>query len=287
MSVEGVEWGGTLPAEEDAAICEGSGDDALESAGDSAEGRGWGKGWPHCQTKRLSTVVVTKKLRLGVRHEIAPLVGWLCEETIRRGYHLHSGQCWGFACRAIRGSSSPSNHSWGLAVDLNSLANPMGATLVTDMPGWMRELWTDHGFRWGGSYHGRKDAMHFEFMGSPAQAQHHISRLGGHATVPAQSVVKPAGKPATPRPVPPFPLPAGHFFGMTGPEERRHDGSRAEDRPHVERIQRCLQRRSFELGPHGVDGRFGPKAQAAVETFQRRHDLEVDGLVGPTTWAGL
>ncbi len=151
-------------------ICDGAGD-TLESNEKPASARGWGSGWPDCQEQLLRVVDVGGGVRLRVRREIAPLVERLCEETIRRGYPLRAGQCWGFACRSIRGSRTPSNHSWGLAVDLNSLKNPMGSRLVTDMPDWMPALWKGHGFRWGGDYRGRKDAMHFEYMGTREQAE--------------------------------------------------------------------------------------------------------------------
>jgi peptidoglycan hydrolase-like protein with peptidoglycan-binding domain len=36
-----------------------------------------------------------------------------------------------------------------------------------------------------------------------------------------------------------------------------------------------------------VDGDFGPKTEAAVKAFQRKHSLVVDGKVGPKTWAAL
>jgi hypothetical protein len=37
----------------------------------------------------------------------------------------------------------------------------------------------------------------------------------------------------------------------------------------------------------GADGRFGRGTRAAVEAFQRRRGLDVDGVVGPKTWTAL
>lgn len=95
---------------------------------------------------------------------------------MRRGYRLVPGWCWGYACRKIAGSSSWSNHAWGLAVDLNAPKNPMTSRLVTDMPSWMPALWKSYGFRWGGDYSGKKDAMHYEFMGSVTDAKAQTER---------------------------------------------------------------------------------------------------------------
>ena len=136
----------------------------------SAEDRGWGPGWPDCQYTRWVTITLSNGQRLVVHGAISILVKGLCERTMQLGYNLVPGWCWGAACRSIRGSTRPSNHSWALAVDLNAPTNPMGSTLKTDMPDWMPELWAKYGFRWGGTYQSRPDAMHYEFMGTPQDA---------------------------------------------------------------------------------------------------------------------
>jgi len=142
-----------------------------------AQARGWGPGWPHANTARIKTLVRRDGLRLPVRQEILPLVAWLMDETERLGYDIRPDWTWGFANRPIRGSNTPSNHSWGLAVDINAPRNPMGSRLITDMPAWMPKLWADYGFRWGGTYRSRPDAMHYEFMGTPADAARYIAQI--------------------------------------------------------------------------------------------------------------
>lgn len=147
-----------------------------------ANERGWGPGWPNCQTSKwVSLVVAGVPFPGGVREEVRELYGLLIGECVRRGYKLMDPGCWGAACRDIKrpdGSTTgtPSNHSWGLAVDINAPKNPnTTGPLVTDMPKWMPELFNEYGFRWGGDY--RKlggstvDAMHYEFCGTPTDAR--------------------------------------------------------------------------------------------------------------------
>jgi D-alanyl-D-alanine carboxypeptidase len=95
----------------------------------------------------------------------------LVRETKARGYLFGTPDdpsygCWGYSCRCISGSNTASNHSWGLALDINAPSNPYTSPLVTDMPSWMPDLWNLYGWRWGGDYSGDQDAMHYEFMES-------------------------------------------------------------------------------------------------------------------------
>lgn len=136
-----------------------------------AQDRGWGPGWPNCQTDKFVKVRLSNGVAVVARREIAELVKLIYEEGIRRGYAPRDGQTWGASCRAIKGTSTPSNHSWALAFDTNSLANPQRRPLTTDMPKWWVDLWKRYGFRWGGDYvRATPDSMHTEFMGTPADA---------------------------------------------------------------------------------------------------------------------
>ncbi len=91
-----------------------------------------------------------------------------------------------FCYRKVSGSDKLSNHSLGLAIDINPLYNPYvkerkdgslfiqpetGAPFVDrnqDNPYFIKDgdlcltLFREHGFTWGGDYHSLKDYQHFE-----------------------------------------------------------------------------------------------------------------------------
>ncbi|WP_433291107.1 M15 family metallopeptidase [Actinoplanes sp. CA-030573] len=159
----------------------------------SAKGKGWGDGWPANRSKDMARVKADRSgTRVNVHRRVAPLVDILLDETERRGYRLDPHTCGGYANRATRKSRKPSNHSWGLAVDLNWHRNPENwhGVLHTDLPSWVVPLWNRYGFAWGGNYKGKhKDPMHFEFMGAPADADDMLARarreILGHKPAPA------------------------------------------------------------------------------------------------------
>src|SRR3954471_22250598 len=64
-------------------------------------------------------------------------------------------------------------------------------------------------------------------------------------------------------------------------------GMRAAPRVRVRALHRTLERRGYDVGPAGIDGRFGPMTAAAVRRFQARAGLAVDGIVGRSTRAAL
>jgi peptidoglycan hydrolase-like protein with peptidoglycan-binding domain len=51
----------------------------------------------------------------------------------------------------------------------------------------------------------------------------------------------------------------------------------------VRLLQRELRATGRSLGPTGVDGRFGPRTEAAVKALQASFGLATDGIVGPKT----
>ena len=55
----------------------------------------------------------------------------------------------------------------------------------------------------------------------------------------------------------------------------------------VTNIQQRLVAMGYDIGPEGVDGKFGNNTKAAVEAFQRDRGLTVDGIVGRNTYAAF
>ena len=55
----------------------------------------------------------------------------------------------------------------------------------------------------------------------------------------------------------------------------------------VEQLQKMLIAQGYSCGKWGADGDFGNDTLQAVKSYQRDHGLDVDGEVGPMTWAAL
>ncbi len=50
-------------------------------------------------------------------------------------------------------------------------------------------------------------------------------------------------------------------------------------------VQKALKKAGYYNG--AIDGKIGKKTKAAIRAFQKDNGLEVDGIVGPRTWAQM
>lgn len=244
----------------------------------NAAARGWGSGWPNCQWSAF--VKLTRAgVSISVRREVAELVGTLLAATEALGYDVRAagdGPCggtWGVACRPIRGTNVASNHSWGLAVDLNAPCNPMSSVFKSDIPPVVVHLWESCGFYWGGRYGSRPDAMHFEYIGRPADVAGHLARATQALT----------GTPQPPVTTPPS-TPPGQFESY---QANVTAGSRTVQRWSAGDDVKFLQR-FLGVGRAGqADGYFGKQTESGVRSYQRMRGLAADGVVGERTWANI
>ena len=224
----------------------------------------WGTGWPECDRSNIVTLVRADGLRIALHRDAVDLVAILLDVTEALGYDVLPGQTWGYACRAIAGTSRPSNHSWGNTLDINSLANPQRRPLTTHLPAEVVNLWRGCGFRWGGDYvTSTPDPMHFEFMGTVDDARRKAADL--RAFLSAQG----GQSPPSPRPAP-RPYPGLARMGDSG--------------SHVRVWQQVLRERGYSVA---VDGAYGPATNHVVWHWQAHHGLLADGVAGPATWHSL
>lgn len=252
-------------------------------ANNSAKAHGWGSGWPACldKAKRPPLAEVRRAgVIVFVRKEIGPLVATLFDATEQRfGYDIKAGQTWGYGCRAVRGSTTtPSNHSWGLAIDINAPANPMGKTFRSDIPPGVVAMWWDCGFYWGGWYRTRPDAMHFEYVHRPSDVGGDLVKAARYADGTAL-VGAGAGAVAL----------AAVARGGAGAAVLTR--SLRLSRPFLrgDDVKWAQERLNFKgaAPPLVVDGVWGRKSDAALRQFQQRCGLVVDGICGPKSHAAL
>ncbi|WP_165952708.1 M15 family metallopeptidase [Kribbella albertanoniae] len=216
--------------------------------------------------------VAAAGVKVRVRREIAALVQTLLQVTEKLGYDVKVGQTWGFANRPIRGTKTPSNHSWGLAVDINSLSNPMGSTFKTDLPPRVVSAWESCGFYWGGRYENRPDAMHFEYIGRPADVAAHLAK--------AKALLNPAPAAVAP------PLDLSLLMKQWRIDKAARAGQKpTESLSASEAHWVSWYRRSYGilLTRKGVkyDGR--ETFLSLTQRFQKAYGLVADGIPGPKT----
>lgn len=95
-----------------------------------------------------------------------------------------------------------------------------------------------------------------------------------------------------PGPAPAYPLKSGQVYGDVNGPAWMIGGFNGSERPAVAAIQRQLIYRGCvpgisDPGSPWADGVYEQPTTDAVKRYQARHGLQVDGLVGPRTWASL
>lgn len=225
---------------------------------------GWGDPDASGFSARHITRITTSGISVSVNRAVAPIFDRLIDTLDSWGANLdQKADDWGYANRDIRGVAGlKSYHAWGLAVDLDATENPMGVRKTTFPITKTRALAKSLGLRWGYDYSGRPDPMHFEFIGSVADAKAIVAKLN-----------------RTPKPVCKFPLPVGHVFGRKVSATVHNGKKSAADANNVKRIQKKLGVKTT--------GFYGPITDARVRAWQLRRGLKPNGRVGANDWKRL
>ena len=94
----------------------------------------------------------------------------------------------------------------------------------------------------------------------------------------------PLPKPPAPGTAPRFPYGAGHYLGQPSSSPYCHSGYYGgTDNANVHTWQSRMYTRGWRN--ISMDGQFGPQSEDTCRKFQAEKGLEVDGQVGPATWA--
>ncbi|MFL5090858.1 MAG: peptidoglycan-binding protein [Xanthobacteraceae bacterium] len=236
--------------------------------------------------------------RIRVAPQAADAFHSLSLVLLAHGYQIRVDDTDSYNCRAIKGGTAKSLHSYGIAIDVNWDTNPFKETpdgrpvrfsnkptqaeraadvklgvADTDMTPEMIQdvlaIKTRNGqrvFEWGGNWKDRKDGMHFELDIIPAELEVGID----HGSVKTPAGAAPAA--VEDRPVS---APADVTLVLT-------TGARGD---RVRQLQGDLQEHGFPVGD--IDGIYGPRTRAAVAAFQTAHGLAATGTADETTVQAL
>lgn len=268
--------------------------------------KGWGSPCSGQRaTVRLAEALVTVDIR------IAELTGLVMLSIERDGYRFRKADTGAYNCRKIAGTATWSNHAWAIAIDGNWQTNPYTKLLKTDYPAWVVERFNRYGFAWGGHYSGRKDAMHWEAMGTPAQMQAALElarrELGKAAVAPIPAPTAPGVRavqdrlnglgfgplvadgisgPATEAAARRFQAAAGITVDGDFGELSWATSNKVPAYPgeNLRAFQQRLRDRGWTIA---VDGEPGPQTTRVLTAFQQEKGLDADGQLGPMTWTAL
>jgi hypothetical protein len=156
--------------------------------------------------------------------------------------------CWGYAFREINGSNVLSNHASGTAGDINAPKHPLGQ--VGTVPADKRAAISAKAAALGLRWGG-------DYNGRKDEMHVEVVVPLSRALELVEALRRPVLR-----------------EGSTGQAVRD--------------LQAHLKQNYPLYAKHlVVDGMFGPRTRVAVEEFQRRSGLTVDGVVGPKTWEKL
>lgn len=109
---------------------------------------------------KLASIASKSGKSAQVGAEYAPQFQKLIDYLDSTGYEIRS--LGGYINRDVRNKpGQKSVHAHGGAIDINPDTNPMGSTLITDMPNDIASVAQGFGLGWGGNWKSSKDAMHF------------------------------------------------------------------------------------------------------------------------------
>jgi len=230
----------------------------------------------------IASYQVTPDVKMTFRKgDVATVMVWAFQRFDKYVEKLYVPGCWGYAERPIRGSTTTlSNHASGTAGDGNAPSHPLGTAPDKNFSDKQIEAIRVHilnparvdghpVLRWGGNYTGRKDGMHFEIIGTPAQ----VAKLADYIKNP-EKITNPDGGP-----IGKFPLPEGHAYAVNDGHSKTHSGYYPKDRPAIRRIQK-------EVGAK-IDGEFGKHTAELVREWRVKNGLGAHGSVGRVGWDAM
>lgn len=146
--------------------------------------KGWGDPLAPDYRERNIVTIEYKTRSFRVHRKVKPLFHGLLLLLERSGVDITTGVLddWSYVVRPIRGyedvKPTPySYHSWGLAIDLDSIKNPLGSTTTSFPVASTKKAVADCSLDWGYLWSGRKDPQHFEFNDAVSSVQAALDHL--------------------------------------------------------------------------------------------------------------
>jgi hypothetical protein len=194
------------------------------------------------------------------------------------------GRIWegrGFGIRNGANGSSSNNTSYSVCIIVGVKDNKISPVMVNSVR-WLRERIERHT---GNRIQVKGHRDHIP-TSCPGESLYRQVRNGTflQPSVPMEPL---APNPGAPAPAPAKPVAPGVPAAPAKPQPcEKRAVKRGDAGPCVKKVQQRLIAHGFNPGK--ADGKFGPKTEATVRSFQQAKRLKVDGVVGPKeTWPAL